>query len=166
MIGANRGGRRLGFLEAVVAGITYLVAQVACITVAIIAFGIQPDQLLEGGEGTPVPVATAAASALVAALVANVIRIRSLAAIGLVGTTGRRLVIGAGLAAYLVNRIVVVLYVWLSGDVSYMRCPYPRPAHVPPELMGRQRGADPEPGSARPSGLACRGSVHGGGFGG
>lgn len=121
-VGANRAGRRIGLFEVIVAAVTYFAVQSIGGILTVSVLGIPPEELLTtgGSTATILLVATAAVSALAAALVASVIRVRSLSAIGLTGTTWRWLAIGAGagLLAYLVNRVVVVLYVVISGDTS------------------------------------------------
>lgn len=111
--------RRFGLLEVVVAVVTYLAVQLA--GGAILALTLGMEAILSQGPGaTAWLVGIAAISALLAAFVANVIRVRSPAAIGLVKTSGRWLMIGAGagLLGFLINRLVIVLYFWISGDTS------------------------------------------------
>lgn len=113
------GERRIGLLEVIVAVVTYFAVQVAGVVVLLGVLGAGTD-LTQDPEAAVGLVATAGLSALVAALVANVVRVRSLAGMGLVRISGRWLLIGAGtgLLAYLVNRVAVLLYVWISGDTS------------------------------------------------
>ena len=111
--------RRIGLLEVIVAAVTYLIVQI--LGGAVLALTLGTEAILsQDPQATVWLVGTAAISALVAALVANVIRIRSFSAIGLVETSGRWLMIGAGvgLLGFLINRLVVVLYFWISGDTS------------------------------------------------
>ena len=88
---------------------------------AVLALTLGTEAILSQDPGATVwLVGIAAISALVAASVANVVRVRSPAAIGLVGTSGKWLMIGAGagLLGFLINRLVIVLYVWITGDTS------------------------------------------------
>lgn len=113
------GEHRIGLLEVIVAVVTYFAVQIASIVILLGVLGSETD-ITQDPEATVGLVATAGLSALIAALVANAIRVRSLASMGLVGTGGRWLLIGAGagLLAYFVNRVVVLLYIWISGDTS------------------------------------------------
>ena len=114
-----RAEKRIGLLEVIVAAVTYLVVQIA--GGAVLAITLGTAALTSQNSGATVwLVGIAAISALIAALGANVIRVRSPAAIGLVKTSGRWLMIGAGagLLGFLINRLVIVLYVWISGDTS------------------------------------------------
>ena len=111
--------QRFGLLEVIVAAVTYLAVQIA--GGVTIALTLGAEAITSQASGATVwLVGIAAVSALIAAFVANVIRVRSLAAIGLVKTSGRWLAIGAiaGLLAFLINRFVIVLYFWVSGDTS------------------------------------------------
>ncbi len=118
-IGQNAAGRRIGLPEVLVAAVIYLAVQFASAGVILIAFG---RDALTSGKALPtlLIVLTAAVSAGLAALVAGLIRVRSTAALGLIRPAGRWLLIGAGcgLAGFLVNRVVVVSYVAITGDRS------------------------------------------------
>lgn len=116
-IGANAAGRRIGLPEFAVAAAVYFAVQIGGVFVILAAFG--GDALTSGEAGpTLVLVFIAAVSAGLAALVALLLRVRSAAALGLVRPTGRWLLIGAGcgLGGFLVNRIVILLYVAITGD--------------------------------------------------
>ena len=111
--------RRFGLLEVIVATVTYLAVQIGGGIILVLALGTEAV-VSQDPTATVWLVGVAAISALIAAFVANVIRVRSPAAIGLAKTGGRWLLIGAGagLLGFLINRLVIVLYVWISGDTS------------------------------------------------
>lgn len=111
--------KRVGLLEVGVAAVTYLAVQMVAGIVLVLALGTE-TVVAQGPVATIWLVAIATFAALVAPSVADVIRLRSTAAIGLVKTSGRWLLIGAGAGflGFLINRLVVVLYVWISGDTS------------------------------------------------
>ena len=77
--------RRVGLLEVVVAAVTYLVIQIAGGAILALTLGTKAI-ISQNPTATVWLVGIAALSALVAAFVANVVRIRSLLAIGLVVT--------------------------------------------------------------------------------
>ncbi|WP_152365374.1 CPBP family intramembrane glutamic endopeptidase [Microlunatus speluncae] len=118
-IGRNATGRRIGLPEVLLATLIYLAVQFAGAGVILVAFG---RDALTSGQALPtlLVVLTAAVSAGLAAVAAGLIRVRSAAAIGLVRPAARWLLIGAGcgLAGFLVNRVVVVSYVAITGDHS------------------------------------------------
>jgi membrane protease YdiL (CAAX protease family) len=118
-IGRNAAGQRIGLPEVIVAAVIYLAVQFAGAAVIFIAFS---RDALVSGKALPIllMVLTAAFSAGLAAVVAGLIRVRSTAALGLVRPTARWLLIGAGcgLAGFLINRVVVVSYVAITGDRS------------------------------------------------
>ncbi len=130
-IGRNATGRRIGLPEVLVAAVIYLGVQFAGAGVIFLAFG---REALVSGKATPtlLVVLTAAISAGLAALVAGLIRVRSTAALGLIRPAARWLLIGAGcgLAGFMVNRVVVVSYVAITGDrrIRSRAWPRPRPA--------------------------------------
>lgn len=117
-IGADPAGRRIGLPEVLVAAGIYLAIQLTAAGVILVAFG------RSAVTGSAVPtlllVLTAAVSAGVAAAVAGLIRVRSTAALGLIRPAGRWLLIGAacGFLGFLVNRVVVLVYVGVTGDVT------------------------------------------------
>lgn len=117
--GSEKPGRGIGLLEVVIAFIVYLAVQISGGVALVAVFG--PEAILTGGPGSQnALIAIAAVSALLAATVALLPRVRSLAAIGLQKTSGKWLALGAGvgLLGYAVNRLVVVLYILVSGDSS------------------------------------------------
>lgn len=116
-IGVNAAGKRIGVPEFVIGAVVYFGIQIGGVFVILAAFG--GDALTSGAPGpTLVLVLIAAVSAGLAALVALLPRIRSAAALGLVRPTGRWLLIGAGcgLAGFLVNRVLILGYVAITGD--------------------------------------------------
>lgn len=110
--------RGIGLLEVVIAFVAYLVVLVIGAVILVAVYG--QDFLVQGPNPQLALVGIAAASAFIGAMVALVPRVRSLAAVGLRRTSGRWLLIGAGvgLLGYAINRLVVLLYVWISGDYS------------------------------------------------
>lgn len=116
-IGANAAGKRIGLPEFLVAAVVYFAVQLGGVFVILAAFG--GDALTSGAPGpTLILVLIAAVSAGLAALVAVGLRVRSAAALGLTRPAGRWLLIGAGcgLGGFLINRLVVVAYIAITGD--------------------------------------------------
>lgn len=119
VIGSNAVGKRIGVPEVLVAAAIYLIIQLGGVGVILVAFG--SESLLAGAPGpTLLLILIAGVSAGLAAIVAGVIRVRSAAAIGLVRPTARWLLIGAacGMLGYLINRLVILGYVSITGDQS------------------------------------------------
>lgn len=102
----------LGWTELVVGAIAYVALQLAL----FVAVGV----LSQGTPPAPVLVAVSAASAFGAVAIALVLRVRSPAAVGLVRPTLRGLALGAGLGVlvWLASRVLIVVYVALTGDTS------------------------------------------------
>lgn len=102
----------LGWTELVVGAIAYVALQLAL----FVAVGL----LSQGTPPAPVLVAVSAASAFGAVAIALVLRVRSPAAVGLVRPTLRGLALGAGLGVlvWLASRVLIVVYVALTGDTS------------------------------------------------
>ncbi len=102
----------IGWTELVVAVVAYLVMT----SVAVILAG-----LVTGGRPGTVPLTVAIGLGTLAAVAVTLaVRVRSLAAVGLRPTTARWLLlgVGAGLLAYLLNRLVIIAYVAITGDES------------------------------------------------
>lgn len=114
MIGRGRPDRpALGWTEIGVAAATYLVAQIVLGTAALV---------VNGGTlpGAPWLVALSATAAFAAVGAAIVVRVRSFAALGF-RRVGSRVLLGAvglGIVVWVGSRILIVLYVLLTGDVS------------------------------------------------
>ena len=102
----------LGWLELGVAAVAYVVVQLALAVVA--------GLLSEGVPPAPVLVAISGASALAAVAIAVALRVRSFASVGLVRPTPRTVLLGAGLGAlvWLVSRVLIAVYVAVTGDTS------------------------------------------------
>ncbi|GAA4934245.1 hypothetical protein EV188_102695 [Actinomycetospora succinea] len=102
----------LGWLELVVGALAYVVLQLAL----FVAIGL----LSEGTPPAPLLVAVSAASALGAVAIALSLRVRSAAAVGLVHPTlrGIGLGVGVGVLVWLASRVLIVVYVALTGDRS------------------------------------------------
>jgi uncharacterized protein len=102
----------LGWLELVVAAVSYVVLQIGLfLPVALLS---------EGDPSAPLLVAVSGASALGAVAIALALRVRSPAAVGLVRTGARTIALGVGLgvAAWLLSRVLIVVYVAVTGDTS------------------------------------------------
>ena len=102
----------LGWLELVVAAVAYVVLQIGLfLPAALLAEGDPPAPLLVGISG---------ASALGAVAIALALRVRSPAAVGLVRTSARTVALGVGLgvAVWLLSRVLIVVYVAVTGDTS------------------------------------------------
>jgi uncharacterized protein len=113
-IGRGREGRPgLGWTELVVAVPLYLLLSILTGTVLL--------AVTRGGTLPIVPlVALSGLAALLTVVIVVTLRVRSPAAVGLRGVSWRWLLLGlgAGLAAFLVNRLVVLAYVLVTGDLS------------------------------------------------
>ena len=102
----------LGWLELVVAAVAYVVLQIGLfLPVALLSEGDPPAPLLVGISG---------ASALGAVAIALALRVRTPAAVGLVRTGARTVALGVGLgvAVWLLSRVLIVVYVVVTGDTS------------------------------------------------
>jgi hypothetical protein len=101
----------LGWTELVVGALTYLVLSVAVVLVVL---------RLTREPSTVVVVTGTGLATLAAAGIALAVRVRSLPALGLRPTTVRWVLLGAagGLLAWLVNRVVIIGYMALTGDLS------------------------------------------------
>lgn len=102
----------LGWLELGVAALSYVVVQLALAVVA--------GLLSEGVPSAPVLVAISGVSALAAVAIALSLRVRSLAAVGLVRVPVRTVLVGVGLGVvvWLVSRALILAYVAITGDTS------------------------------------------------
>lgn len=102
---------RLGWLELGVAVVSFLVLSFA-VGFLTVGLGLQLD--------VPGTIAINSLLFLASAAIALAIRVRRPSALGLRPTSWRWLLIGlgAGVAAMLANRIVVLVYVLLTGDLS------------------------------------------------
>ena len=111
-IGVGRDGRRLGWIEFVVAAVVYVAVQVGAGGVAYAAFGRLP--------GAPGLLAISAASAFAAVLVAAALRVRTPSALGLRRVPARTiaLAVGLGIGVWLLSRVLIVVYISLTGDHS------------------------------------------------
>ena len=117
--------RGIGVWTVLGAFAVYVVAQVV-VTVAVLAatgaLGAQDE--IEAALASPgvvlVGVASAGGAALAGAALAAAIKRRGFRALGLRRVSGRWLVVGlgAGLGAMLVNRLLVLLYFWATGDAT------------------------------------------------
>jgi membrane protease YdiL (CAAX protease family) len=103
---------RLGWLELVVGAVAYVALQLGL----FVAVGL----LAEGTPPSPVLVAVSAASAFGAVAIALALRVRSPGAVGLVRPPPRTLALGVGLGVlvWLLSRVLIVVYVQLTGDTS------------------------------------------------
>ncbi len=110
---------RVGGLEVGVAALAYFVLQVVAGAAAFVSLGIDPSGSFSTA-GTLGILAGTAAATLLTVVIAVAIRLRSLVAVGLSGAAARWVLVGAGagLAAWAINRGVIVVYVWITGDSS------------------------------------------------
>ncbi|GLZ46118.1 hypothetical protein Acsp06_23030 [Actinomycetospora sp. NBRC 106375] len=104
--------RELGWLELATGAVSYVVLQVAL----FVAVGV----VTEGTPPAPVLVAVSGASAFGAVGLALLLRVRRLSAVGVVRTPWRTVALGAGLGAavWLLSRVLIVVYVAITGDTS------------------------------------------------
>lgn len=102
----------LGWLELAVGAVAYVALQL----VLFVVVGL----LSEGTPPSPVLVAVSAASAFGAVAVALALRVRRPAAVGLVRPRARTVATGVGLGVlvWLGSRVLVVVYVLVTGDTS------------------------------------------------
>lgn len=102
----------LGWAELVVAALSYVVLQIGL----FVPIGL----LTEGSPPAPLLVAVSGASALGAVAIALALRVRSIAAVGLVRPTVRHLATGVGLGVtiWLLSRVLIIVYVTVTGDTS------------------------------------------------
>lgn len=102
----------LGWIELLVGAVSYVALQLAL----FVAVGL----LAEGTPPAPVLVGVSAASAFGAVAIALVLRVRTPAAVGLVRPTLRGVALGVGLGVlvWLVSRVLIVVYVMVTGDRS------------------------------------------------
>ena len=130
-IGAGNPDRpAVGRTEIGIAAGAYLVLAV------LLAFAVAAGT--SGDTPSVLAVSVAAASALGAALIALSVRVRSLAAVGLRRVSGKWILIGlgAGLAVWVVNRIIIVSYVVISGDKSNPQSGLTEDIGTPLSLIG------------------------------
>jgi hypothetical protein len=101
-----------GWLELAVAVVAYVVLQLALFVVA--------GLLWEGVPPSPVLVTVSAVSALGAVAIALSLRVRRPAAVGLVRPQLRTVALGVGLGivVWLLSRVLIVVYVQVTGDSS------------------------------------------------
>lgn len=107
---------RIGWVEVLISLVAWQVFQVP-VVVAALALGLD----VTSSSGILVVLASAALSAPLAVWVALLVRRRfTFASIGLRRTTGRWVLVGAGLGvlAWTLNRGLVAGYVWITGDTS------------------------------------------------
>ena len=107
---------RIGWVEVLVALVAWQGFQIP-VVIAAAALGVD----VTSNSGTLVVLVAAALAAPLAVLVALLVRRRyTFTSIGLRGTTGRWILIGAGLGllAWALNRGLVLVYVWITGDTS------------------------------------------------
>lgn len=114
VIGRGRTGRpALGWTELIVGAVSYVVLQVALGAVAVV---------LGGGVLPPAPwlIGLSAVSALGAVAVTLALRVRSPAAIGLRRVSPRLVLLGValGLGVWVLSRILIVVYIGVTGDIS------------------------------------------------
>jgi membrane protease YdiL (CAAX protease family) len=111
-IGVGREGRRLGWIELVVGAVVYVAVQIGAGGVAYAALGSLP--------GAPGLLAISGASAFAAVLVAAVLRVRTPAALGLRRVPPRAiaLAVGLGIGVWLLSRVLIVVYISVTGDHS------------------------------------------------
>ena len=111
------GPRGIGLLEVSIAIICYLVVSAAA-GIALFALGYDPTT--SDAVTMLLFVAVAAIAPVVSVGLTLLPRVRSLLAVGLKRVSGKWLLIGVGfgLLGWTINRGVVVLYVWISGDAS------------------------------------------------
>jgi uncharacterized protein len=103
----------VGWTELVVGAVAYLVLA-AALAVAVLSLELDPVGLSLGlllGAGVP---------AVAAAFIALAPRVRSVRPLGLQRTTARWLLIGlgAGVAVWLLNRVIIVTWLLVSGDTT------------------------------------------------
>ena len=111
-IGARADGRRLGWPELLVAAVAYVAIQVGAGFLLISATGALPS--------APVLLGVSALSALGAVAIALGMRVRSRAALGLRRVPLRTIgiAIALGVAVWLVSRVLIIVYISLTGDQS------------------------------------------------
>ncbi|MEJ2867113.1 type II CAAX endopeptidase family protein [Actinomycetospora sp. OC33-EN08] len=111
-IGVGRGGRRLGWPEVVVAAVVYVAIQLVAGIALVAGSGTLPS--------APVLLALSGLSAFGAVAVAALVRTRSTAALGVrrVGWRTIGLAVLLGLAVWLVSRVLIVVYVSVTGDLT------------------------------------------------
>ena len=102
----------LGWLELAVGAVAYVALQIAL----FVAVGL----LAQGTPPSPVLVAGSAVSAYGAVALALALRVRRPAAVGLVRPERRTILLGVGLGAsvWLVSRVLILVYVTVTGDTS------------------------------------------------
>ncbi len=113
----ERGSGRIGAADVGISVVVYFMVQIIVGAVLFGGLGLE----LGSTSGTLALVAAATLSSILA--VGFVVAVRSgltPASVGLRATSGRWLLAGAGvgLLAWAVNRGVIVLYIWLTGDAS------------------------------------------------
>jgi membrane protease YdiL (CAAX protease family) len=111
-IGVGRDGRRLGWIELLVGAVVYVAVQLGAAAVAVAALGRLP--------GAPGLLGISAASAFAAVVVAAVLRVRTPSAIGVRRVPPRTiaLAVGLGIGVWLLSRVLIVVYITITGDHS------------------------------------------------
>ncbi len=111
-IGVGRDGRRLGWAEFGTAVVVYVLVQVGLGVLVVTALGRLPS--------SPILLGVSAVSAFAAVAVALALRVRRSAALGIRAVPPRTiaLAIGLGIAVWLLSRVIIIVYVSLTGDHS------------------------------------------------
>ncbi|MDL5157791.1 CPBP family intramembrane glutamic endopeptidase [Actinomycetospora termitidis] len=111
-IGVGRGGRRLGWPEVVLAAVVYVAIQLVAGILLVAGSGALPS--------APVLLAISGLSAFGAVAVALLMRVRTPAALGFRRVSWRviGLAVLLGLAVWLVSRVLIVVYVSITGDLT------------------------------------------------
>jgi uncharacterized protein len=111
-IGVGRDGRRLGWTEFLTGAVVYVAVQVGLGILVITAFGRLPS--------SPILLGVSAVSAYAAVAVAVALRVRRPVAVGIRRVPPRTiaLAVGLGIGVWLLSRVLIVVYVSLTGDHS------------------------------------------------
>ncbi|NMO89210.1 CPBP family intramembrane glutamic endopeptidase [Actinomycetospora sp. TBRC 11914] len=111
-IGVGRDGRRLGWIEFLTGAVVYVAVQLGLGVVVITAYGRLPSSALL--------LAVSAVSAFAAVAVAVALRVRRPAAVGIRAVPPRMiaLAVGLGIGVWLLSRVIIIVYVSLTGDHS------------------------------------------------
>lgn len=111
-IGVGREGRRLGWAEFVTGAVVYVLVQVGLGIAVITAFGRLPS--------SPILLGVSAVSAFAAVGAAVALRVRRPVAVGFRRAPPRGIAaaVGVGIGVWLLSRVLIVVYVSLTGDHS------------------------------------------------